>query len=154
MKPGNTLNLIIYDYFMLFMKIAGGCLLKLLLYVALMNWCSLWIWLSSELHRVVWQCFRGACCPHHWSDDEGSNLLRNVGQYLPDYTVQHPRRQPLLYYLLCKPQMSPVIYYIIGLYPDVHSLLVWSHIVRSSQRSDTISLNWLHFSFVYAIVFY
>jgi hypothetical protein len=25
-------------------------------------------------------------------DDGGGKLLRNVGQYLPDYTVLHPRR--------------------------------------------------------------
>jgi hypothetical protein len=28
------------------------------------------------------------------SDDGGSNVLWNVGQYLPDYMAQHPRRQP------------------------------------------------------------
>jgi hypothetical protein len=27
-------------------------------------------------------------------DDGGGELLRNVGQYLPDYMAQHPRRQP------------------------------------------------------------
>jgi hypothetical protein len=30
-------------------------------------------------------------------DDGGSKLLCNVGQYLPDYTLQHPRRQPSSY---------------------------------------------------------
>jgi hypothetical protein len=30
----------------------------------------------------------------HHPDDLGSKLLWSVGQYLPDYTVLHPRRQP------------------------------------------------------------
>jgi hypothetical protein len=29
-------------------------------------------------------------------DDGGSKFLWNVGQYLPDYTAEHPRRQPSL----------------------------------------------------------
>jgi hypothetical protein len=42
-----------------------------------------------ETHRR----FRGAYCLHHQCDEEndgGSNLLWNVGQYVPDYTAQHP----------------------------------------------------------------
>jgi hypothetical protein len=35
--------------------------------------------------------FRGACC-HEWPDDGGSKDLCN-GIFLPDDTVQHPRRQ-------------------------------------------------------------
>jgi hypothetical protein len=34
----------------------------------------------------------GVYCP----DGEGSEHLWNVGQFLPDYTVQHPRRQSSL----------------------------------------------------------
>jgi hypothetical protein len=33
----------------------------------------------------------------HRPNDGGSKLLWNVGQYLPDYTVLHPRRQPSSY---------------------------------------------------------
>jgi hypothetical protein len=32
-------------------------------------------------------------------DDGGGKLLWNVDQYLQDYTVQHPRRQPYLYFV-------------------------------------------------------
>jgi hypothetical protein len=46
------------------------------------------------------QRFRGAYCLHHpwwWvihrPDDGGSKLLWNVGQYLPEYTAQHPTRK-------------------------------------------------------------
>jgi hypothetical protein len=34
----------------------------------------------------VYRRFRGACCLHHQDDD-------SVGNLLPDYTAQHPRRQ-------------------------------------------------------------
>jgi hypothetical protein len=37
---------------------------------------------------------------HHQGDDrgdEGSKLLGNVGQYIPDYTMLRPRRQPPSY---------------------------------------------------------
>jgi hypothetical protein len=47
--------------------------------------------------------FRGAYCLHDQddesSDDESGKLLRNVGQFLPDYTMQHPRRQPSSFYI-------------------------------------------------------
>jgi hypothetical protein len=36
----------------------------------------------------------------HRPDDEGSKLLWNIYQYLPDYMVHHPRRQPSSYLLL------------------------------------------------------
>jgi hypothetical protein len=59
--------------------------------------------------------FRGACCLHHKSDelwvmtcrpdDEGSKHLWNVGKLLPDYTAQHPRRQPSSYSLPWEPQI-------------------------------------------------
>jgi hypothetical protein len=38
--------------------------------------------------------FRGAYCLQHRTDNGGSKVLWNVGQYLPDYTAQHRRRQP------------------------------------------------------------
>jgi hypothetical protein len=44
--------------------------------------------------------FQEDSCLHHQGDEDddagdgGSKLLWNVGQYLPDYTVQHPRREP------------------------------------------------------------
>jgi hypothetical protein len=39
------------------------------------------------------RCFRWAYCLHQ-QGNEGSDLLWNVGLYLPDYTVLHPSRQP------------------------------------------------------------
>jgi hypothetical protein len=39
------------------------------------------------------RCFKGDYCLQHRPDEGGSKRLRNVGQFLPDYTVQHPRRQ-------------------------------------------------------------
>jgi hypothetical protein len=40
----------------------------------------------------VYQRFRGA---YYRPDHEGSGHLRNVGKFLPHYTVQHPKRQSL-----------------------------------------------------------
>jgi hypothetical protein len=37
---------------------------------------------------------------HHHPDDGGSKNLWNVDQFLPDYTAQHPRRQPSSYIVL------------------------------------------------------
>jgi hypothetical protein len=41
--------------------------------------------------------FRGAYCLHHQDDDGpddgGNKHCLNVGQFLPDYTAQHPRRR-------------------------------------------------------------
>jgi hypothetical protein len=37
--------------------------------------------------------FRGAYCLHHQGDNGGSKHLRNIGQFVPNYTVQLPRRQ-------------------------------------------------------------
>jgi hypothetical protein len=49
----------------------------------------------------VYQRFRGTYCIHHHSpDDGGSKHLRNVGKFLPDYTAQHPRRQPSSSFIL------------------------------------------------------
>jgi hypothetical protein len=42
----------------------------------------------------------------HHPNDGGSKLLWNVSQYLPDYTVQHPRRQPSSYLSLRGHQIS------------------------------------------------
>jgi hypothetical protein len=44
----------------------------------------------------------------HYPDDEGSKLLCNFGQYIPDYTVLHPRRQPPSHLLYLKPQISQI----------------------------------------------
>jgi hypothetical protein len=43
----------------------------------------------------------------HHSDDGGSKLLRNIGQYLRDYMVQHPRRQPFSYSICSSLQIGP-----------------------------------------------
>jgi hypothetical protein len=44
---------------------------------------------------TYWPRFERACCFHYHSpDDGGSQHLWNIGQYPPDYTKQHPRRQP------------------------------------------------------------
>jgi hypothetical protein len=41
----------------------------------------------------VYQYFRGACCLSHYPNDGGSKCLWNVSKLLPDYMVQHPRKQ-------------------------------------------------------------
>jgi hypothetical protein len=40
-------------------------------------------------------------------DDGGSKHFWNVGHYLPDYTVQHPRRQPSSYSSPWEPKILP-----------------------------------------------
>jgi hypothetical protein len=56
--------------------------------------------------------FRGA----HNPDDGGSKHLWNVGQFLPDYTAQHPRRQPSSF----SPPWEP------GITPDLNCLTIMS----------------------------
>jgi hypothetical protein len=45
----------------------------------------------------LYRRFRGACCLYyqgiHRLDEGGSKLLWNIGKLLPDFTVQHPRKQ-------------------------------------------------------------
>jgi hypothetical protein len=38
-------------------------------------------------------------CSHHHPDDGGSKLLWNVGQYVPDYTFQHPRKTAVFIFI-------------------------------------------------------
>jgi hypothetical protein len=52
---------------------------------------------------------------HHQPDDEGSKNLWNVGKLLPDYTMQHPRRQSTSQSPPWEPEISP----------DCCSLLWW-----------------------------
>jgi hypothetical protein len=51
-----------------------------------------------SLAEIDW-LFRGAYCLH--SDDGGSTHLWNTGQFLWDYTMQHPRRQSSSMGVLC-----------------------------------------------------
>jgi hypothetical protein len=44
---------------------------------------------------------------HKYSDDGGSKLLWNIGQYLSDYTMQNRRRQPFSYLSSWVPEISP-----------------------------------------------
>jgi hypothetical protein len=46
----------------------------------------------------------------HNSNDGGIKLLWNIGQYLPYYMVQYPRRQPSSHSLPLETQISPNIY--------------------------------------------
>jgi hypothetical protein len=51
---------------------------------------------SVFLVDIDW-CSRGTYCLHHqgnYWDERNSKHIWSIGQYLPDYTVQHPRRQP------------------------------------------------------------
>jgi hypothetical protein len=62
----------------------------------------MWIWVSFRFsRRRVWRCLLGYCAvqsgrnwPTFWLLDDGSGKhLWNVGQFLPAYTAQYPRRQ-------------------------------------------------------------
>jgi hypothetical protein len=49
------------------------------------------LWDAAQCSLVdIDRRFRGT----HHPNDRGSKIFWNVGQYLPDYTSQHPRRQP------------------------------------------------------------
>jgi hypothetical protein len=50
---------------------------------------------------VLWDV--AACSQGDRLDDGSSKLLWNIGKYLPDYTAQHPRRQPSSYSSLREP---------------------------------------------------
>jgi hypothetical protein len=56
-------------------------------------------WVVAPCSMVeVYHRFRGHRCVHHQGDDDGgSKDLSNVGELLPDYTAQQPRRQPSSY---------------------------------------------------------
>jgi hypothetical protein len=51
---------------------------------------------ACSLVDIDWR-FRGAYCLHQQGDEW---LLWNISQYLPDYMLQHPRRQPSS---ICRP---------------------------------------------------
>jgi hypothetical protein len=38
---------------------------------------------------------RSPKCLNHHPDHEGSEVLRNAGQYPPDFTARHPRKQTI-----------------------------------------------------------
>jgi hypothetical protein len=57
----------------------------------------------------VYRRFRGACCLHHPSDNEGSKHLWNVGKLIPVYTKLQPRRQPSSYSPPWERKISPNI---------------------------------------------
>jgi hypothetical protein len=53
------------------------------------------------------QRFRGACYLRYQCDDDGSSKhLGNIAKLLPDYTVQHPRRQSSSYSLPWQREIS------------------------------------------------
>jgi hypothetical protein len=54
----------------------------------------------------VYRRFRGACCLHR-PVDGGSKYLWNVGNLLPDYTAQQPRKQLSSYSPPWEPEISP-----------------------------------------------
>jgi hypothetical protein len=71
-----------------------------------LNYVSPWIWLCSWMfHRPV------------YPDDGGTKLLWKINQCLPDYTEQHPRRQPFSYSSPWEPQISPLF---LSRYPTVY----------------------------------
>jgi hypothetical protein len=49
---------------------------------------------ATSMKMAVFQDDAPVACLHNYPDDGGSKFLWNVSLYLPDYTVQHPRRQP------------------------------------------------------------
>jgi hypothetical protein len=62
----------------------------------------LWEWDFRFSLRRVWRLLTvfwdvAPCSLSHRLDDGDSKHLWNVGKLLPDYTVQHPRRQPRSY---------------------------------------------------------
>jgi hypothetical protein len=52
--------------------------------------------------------FRGAYCLHYQGNVGGNKYLWNVDQYLPDCTVQHPRRLPSSYSSPWDSEISPI----------------------------------------------
>jgi hypothetical protein len=73
----------------------------------LMKMTVFWDVAPCSLVEVDW-LLRGSFDLHHYRpDDGGSKLLWNVGHLLPDFTVQHPRRQSSSYSLPWEPEISP-----------------------------------------------
>jgi hypothetical protein len=60
----------------------------------------------SRVIRLKITDVSGTICPHHQGDDGGSKHIWNVCKLLPDYTVQHHRRQSSSYSPPWKPKIS------------------------------------------------
>jgi hypothetical protein len=93
------------------------------LMVASMKMAVFWVVAPCSLVEV-YQLFTGACCLHHQGesthcpDNRVSKHLWNVGQLLPNYMAQQPRRQAIFNssYRICKN-----VYSIIYLSTKFHS---------------------------------
>jgi hypothetical protein len=70
------------------------------------NWIHDWV-MSSWAHERTWQ-YWGRNLLYKRSAHM-CQLLWNVGQYLPDYTVLHPKRHPSSYSSPWEPHISPWI---------------------------------------------
>jgi hypothetical protein len=70
-------------------------------------------WDVAPRGLLVYWHFKGACCLHHQGDDDGcpddrgSKHLWNAGTLVPDYMVQHPRRQSPSHLPPWEPEISP-----------------------------------------------
>jgi hypothetical protein len=56
------------------------------------RWLVFWVVAPCSLVEVYCR-FTGACCLHYQGDEYRKHLW-NIGELLPDYTAQQPRRQP------------------------------------------------------------
>jgi hypothetical protein len=64
--------------------------------------------ISKEKYETAMISFQWRCVSSGMnSDDRGSKLIWNVGQFQTDYTVQHLRRQSTSYSSLWEPEISP-----------------------------------------------
>jgi hypothetical protein len=89
-------------------------------------------WIVAPYSLVdVYRHIRGTYCLHHRPDDGGSKGLWNVGKRLPDYTAQHPRRQPSSDSPQWEPQMSLIFV-----------LLFWNVRLAASVLSEVRVPTW------------
>jgi hypothetical protein len=59
--------------------------------------CSLCQWASQDSAWTLWFLYLKPISHtqlSHWPVNRGSKHLQNVSKLLPDYTMQHPKRQP------------------------------------------------------------
>ena len=55
-----------------------------------------WRVTPCTLTNACYSCRENWCCQHFFLEDSDSRVVRNAGNYLPDYTASHPRKKALL----------------------------------------------------------
>jgi len=89
-------------------------------------------WDRLPCKMIVDRRFRGAYCLHHHPDDGRNTHLWNVGLFLRDYTVQHPRRLSIFSRRNGQGYGSTFLCFVVYL----ATLFQWLRLYNAEWRSD------------------